>query len=222
MNDRPTRASFSAITTFENCPLSYKLHYLEGLKNEAGAAAQRGVRLHRACELFLKGEVPIEKLPIDFWKIKPILEEYRVCGAAAEEEWLIDHNWERQKLEDENTRFLAYVDIHYLLTPTRLAIRDLKTGQQGDFSDQLETYATLGFVLYPDVEEIEVACLYLEGMGPTLTYNRAIAPFLREKLQQRWEAVFSEKEFKPTPSPNACKYCSFSKLGLCDSPWGRK
>lgn len=222
MSDRPTRTSYSALTTFENCPLSYKLYYIDGAKDEAGAAAQRGTRLHRACELYLKGEIPIEKLPIDFWKIKPILESYRELQASAEEEWLIDHSWEEQKLEDDDTRFKAVVDIHYFLTPTRLAIRDLKTGQKYDYSDQLETYATLGFVLYPEAEEIEVSCLYLEGMGELVTYNRAMFPFLRDALQQRWERVFAEEEFAPTPSPDACKWCSYAKQGLCPSPWGRK
>ena len=219
---RPTRTSYSALTTYEDCPLSYKLGYIDKISTPSGAAADRGTRLHLACERFLLGEIPAEKLPINFYAIKQYLVEAKAKGAKAEAVWLIDHEWNMQDEEDAATRFKAVVDIHYVEDGV-LHIWDLKTGQSyPEHADQLEIYAVIGFSAYPDVESVQVKALYLDQFGHHAVTNRAFAPFLRKKWQERWEKLFAEKEWNPTPGPNACRWCHYAKMGFCDSPWARK
>ena len=214
---KPTRTSYSALTTFEACPLSYMLYYLDGHKTEAGAAANRGTRLHEACEKFLKGEIEITKLSIDFFKIKQLLQHYKDLGAKAEEVWLCDNDGNYQEEENAATRFKAVVDIHYVIGKT-LYIVDLKTGRAyPEHADQLQAYATIGFARYPEVEAVEVAPLYLEGLGHPTGYNRAFHPHLVNFWRGRWDKLFDTNEYPATPSLDACRYCQYraSKMGLC-------
>lgn len=219
---RPTRTSYSALTTFEECPLSYKLGYLDKIVTPSGAAADRGTRLHLACERYLKGEIPHEKLPIDFFSVKQFLMEAKEKGAKAEEVWLVDHSWNYQEVEDADTRFKAVVDIHYVEDGV-LHIWDLKSGKNyPEHADQLEAYAVMGFSKYPDTQAVQVKALYLDQFGHHAVFQPALLPFLRLKWQDRWEKLFAEKEWAPTPGPIACKWCHYAKMGYCSSPWARK
>jgi len=214
---KPTRTSYSAMTTFESCPKSYALYYLEGHKTEAGAAANRGTRLHTACERFLKGEIELQQLSIDFFQIKAQLHIMKECGAKSEEVWLLsDDPWALQEVEDDTTRFKSIVDIHYVIGET-LFIRDLKSGRRyPEHDDQLQGYALVGFHRYPEVTQVDVAALYLEGPAPSMVYPRAMLPHLQTFWKGRWDIVLGAEEYPATPSQDACRYCKYPKMGLCD------
>lgn len=47
---RPVRLSYTRISRWETCPLSYRFRYVDGLEAEPGAAAQLGKAVHRAIE----------------------------------------------------------------------------------------------------------------------------------------------------------------------------
>ena len=220
MASKPTRTSYSALTTFEACPRSYKLYYLDEIKVETEkAAANRGTRLHLACERFLKGEIPFEKLPIDFRLIKLTLEQLKQKGAIAEQVWLLrDDTWEVQEEETPETSFKAILDIHYIEGNT-LYIYDLKSGRKyPEHDDQLQAYAMAGLCRYPEVEEVMVAALYLEGLDTQLKYNRAMLPHLQEFWKGRWDKLFNTHDYPPTPSLDACRWCDYkaTKSGHCE------
>lgn len=215
---KPLRTSYSALTKFEECPLKYKLSYIDDINYPAGAAANRGTRLHLGCERFLKGEIPVTSLTVDFMRIRPLLEDAKLKGAQAEAVWLVrDDTWEFQEEETPETSFKAVVDIHWIEGDI-LHIRDLKTGRPSrEHFDQLEAYAVLGFLKYPEVKEVHVAPLYLEGIGAIATYPRSLAPFLQERWKERWDKLFAAEEYPATPGTESCKWCPYkkSKGGQC-------
>lgn len=213
------RTSYSALSKYEECPLKYKLSYIDYIKYSSGPAAARGTRLHTGCERFLKGEIPATALTVDFMKIRPILERIKELGAKAEEIWLIrDDTWEYQAEETPETTFKAIVDIHWIEDDI-LHIRDLKTGRpHASHYTQLEVYAVLGFSRYPEVKEIVVAPLYLEGEGDKAHYTKGLEPFIRQFWKEKWDKLYGATEFPATPSNNACQFCSYkkSKGGECE------
>jgi RecB family exonuclease len=219
MNEKPTRTSYSALTTFETCPFSYLQYYMNGFRDEGGAAAARGTRLHLAAERYLKGEIPMERLPIDFWKIRPKLQIYKDLGAIAEETWLVDKDWNHQDVEDEHTRLKALTDIHWLTEDT-IQIVDLKTGRNyPEHQDQLQLYAILGMLKYPTHHRVEVAALYVDDgvLGHQQTYHRGALPHLQDYWQKRMDILFGATEYPETPSVDGCRYCKLkkSKGGPC-------
>jgi RecB family exonuclease len=166
-----------------------------------------------ACERYLKGEIPQERLPIDFWKIKPVLLALKDAGAIAEEVWLVDRDWVHQDLEDENTLLKALTDIHYLTEDT-IHITDLKTGRNyPEHEIQLQIYAVLGLLKYPTHNRVRVSALYVDDgvEGHVHVYHRGMLPHLLEHWQERIDKLFNATEFPPTPSAEACKWCKLKK-----------
>lgn len=221
MSNKPTRTSYSGLTTYETCPLWYKLHYIDGLQRDtSGPAARRGTRLHLSCEKFLKGELTKDQLPIEFFKIFNNLEQLLSVKAKAEEEWLVGRDWKIHKEEQPDTLLKAIVDIHWL-SPCKdvLFILDLKTGQQSSsHGDQLQLYAAMGFARYPFVDEVSVAPLYLEGEAPPTRYFRENAGGIQQFWKSRALLAIDADSYPPTPSKEACQWCPYKKAkgGPCE------
>jgi hypothetical protein len=198
--------------------MSYRLYYLDGHVVEGPRpAADRGTRLHTACEKYLKDEIPLEKLSIDFRNVRGHLTIMKDLKAKAEEVWLCDDHWNYQTEEDLLTRFKAVIDIHYIIGKT-LFIIDLKTGRQyPEHADQLQLYAVMGFSRYPEVAVVETSALYLEGPGHPSQYPRAMLPHLQKFWANRGGILFDATEYPATPSADACRYCDYraAKGGQC-------
>ena len=220
---RPTRVSYSAISTWDNCPAEYNYSYIIGASDPSGAAAERGTRLHLAGELYLKGKLKVEDLPVDYWKVKPTMVEYKRLKAKAEQVWCVDKNWKMCKPADPNIWFKAIIDIHYL-AETTLNVTDLKTGRiyTESHTEQLQLYGTLGLIKYKNAKVAKVAGLYIDqGKRDTeATYPRSMLPMLIERWDEKAKAVLNDTVFTPTPSEDACKWCAFNKKrknGPCEA-----
>ncbi len=216
---RPTRASYSAISTHESCGAAYYFSYIAGMDQYSGPAAGRGTRLHTSGELFLRGELAHEKLPVDYWKVKPMMQEYKKRKAQPEVVWRVDREWTVVE-EDDKTFLKCVIDIHWRERKT-LHIRDLKTGNiyQREHTDQLQLYGTVGLVQYPAVKEVVVGGVYIDQgyISCEATYPRKMLPYLMEHWTERAMRVLTDEEFRPNPSPANCKYCAYNgkKGGPC-------
>jgi hypothetical protein len=216
----PTRTSYSAIATYESCPLSYWLYYIVKMRdeNKPRPAADRGTRLHLAVERYLKGEIGIEKLSIDFRHIRGDLQMMKELGAKAEDIWLVGEDWAIHEEDGDTTMVKSIVDIHYLIG-NELYIYDLKTGQPyPEHAEQLQLYAVMGFSKYPEAEMVLAALLYLEGQTSPTMYKRGDVQGLRDFWTFRSKAPLEATEFPATPSRDACHWCDYrkSKGGPCE------
>jgi CRISPR/Cas system-associated exonuclease Cas4 (RecB family) len=220
---RPTRVSFSAIRTWVDCPASYKFSYIDQLPDPAGEAAARGTRLHLSGELFLKGKLGAEELPVDYWRVKQTMLAFKKSKAKAEEVWCVNKNWEKCSEIDEQIWFKAIIDVHFYVTKgDELHIVDLKTGKIYDSHvEQLQLYATLGLIHYPKAKIAHVSGLYIDqGKSDShAAYRRSMLPHLIKHWDEKANLVIQDEVFLPSPSESKCKYCAFSKKrgGPCDA-----
>ncbi len=218
----PKRTSYSALTTFEECPLAYKLAYYDKIETPSGPAASMGTRLHLACERYLKGEIPLEHLPFQFASIKHLLLDFKGMGAKAEAVWLVTDDWEYREEDGPDCKMKAIVDIHYIHN-NWLYVWDLKSGKAYDsHADQLLVYAALGLAKYPDVAGATAAPLYLEGPGAPRKYPRDLAASIQRYVRDRWVKLFSNEQWEKAEGPDSCKWCEYPRMGHCDSVWSRK
>lgn len=219
MLQKPTRVSYSAIATFEECPAEYHYDYISGERIDASSPAlNKGNRLHKNVENYLKGDILVEQLATELYPIRDYLVTFKQLEARSEEVWLVNRDWEVEEQESENTFIKAITDVHYLLTPT-LFIVDLKSGQRyPEHADQLHLYALMGLVKYPEAEKVMVSALYLDGPGPQYTYHRKDLEGLKLWWTARANRVLDAIEYPPTPSASSCKWCSYakSKKGPCE------
>lgn len=218
---RPTRTSFSAIRMWEECAASYKFSYIDKAPDPAGDAAARGSRLHLSGELFLKGDLKVEKLPVDYWRVKAHMLEYKKHKAKAEEVWCVDKNWKMCLEDDPNILLKAVVDVHYYVAKSGvLFIVDLKTGRIYDsHGEQLQIYAVLGLIKYPKAKLARVSGLYIDqGREDHIgSYPRKMLPLLIAHWDEKAKAVLTDEVFAPNPSVDNCKWCNFhaKKGGPC-------
>lgn len=213
--NRPTRVSFSAIDKHETCAAAYKYAYIDGVDDPSGAAAQRGTRLHTACELFLKGKLPPDKLPVDFWRIKPQMLELQKRKAKTEEVWCVDRNWNMvSEIDEENIFIKAIVDIHFTEGRDVLHVKDLKTGRiYPHHVDQLQIYGLIGMSRYPRIKRVKVSGLYVDQgkEDHVAEYDRKMQKLLQHHWTERALAVLQDEEFKANPSEENCQWCSFNQ-----------
>lgn len=221
---RPTRTSFSAINKHETCAASYKFSYIDHIDDPSGAAAQRGTRLHTAGELFLKGKLKPEALPVDYWRVKPIMLKLKEAKAKSEETWCVDRDWRKCLPIDEDVMLVkAIIDIHYFEGKDILHVKDLKTGRiYDDHVDQLQLYGLMGLVHYPRAKEVRVSGIYIDQGREfhEATYPRTMMPYLKKHWTERALKVLQDELFTPNPSEDNCKYCNYNKLrkgGPCEA-----
>lgn len=225
MISRPTRHSYSSLSTYDNCPRQYLYSYIEKLDEREGQAASRGTRIHKEAEDYIKGELPSHhQFSQDLRKTGPQLMQMREWGWFSEEIWFVGREWEHQPEDGPLAMIKAVVDLHKFWEQNRvLEIKDLKSGRRyPSHEDQLELYALMGMAVYPEAERVDVSAIYVDedgAEGYRKSYLPQMAPHYRDKWNRKVIMLEQDKEFAPTPSKSACRWCDFkaSKGGPCQA-----
>lgn len=203
--------SYSSISNFEKCARKYFYSKIEGMRDPAGSAAQRGTRIHEAIEKYLLNEE--DELPeVVFNSFGKELEKARELGAMAELSFSYDDQWQPMEWDDAWVR--GKVD---LVLPDDNLIVDFKTGKYyANHREQASLYA-LAMMIGGVTEEANVEFWYID-LDDVMewSWDKDDMP----KLKSMWEhrAARLEKEERWDPNPNyLCKWCAFSmkKGGPC-------
>jgi len=204
---RPKRWSYSALSTYNECPAKYAYSYIHNLPWPSSAAMERGTRLHSQAEDYMND--PAMPVPYDLRKIGRDLDRFRTAGAKAEEVWLVTKDW--QPTEDQGEAWVkAIVDVHWIENNV-LHLRDYKSGREyPSHRDQLGLYSILGLLKYPHVERAECGATYIDG-GYTGMEGSIIRPML-PKLIEKWDAqarrMEADEDFIANPG-SACRWCPY-------------
>jgi hypothetical protein len=214
---KPTRWSYSSISTYESCPAKWKYSYIDNLPYKASAAMERGSRLHSDCEKFLKTASHV--LPWELSKMGPKLQDLKMKGAKSEETWCLDNKWQPDM---DNPWIKAIVDVHWFEGEKVLHVRDFKSGREyPDHRDQLELYALIGLCYFPQVQRAEYGAIYLDT-GHVSNEGAVIRGDMMEQKISVWhnkaETMMADETFTPRPG-GACKWCDYgaSKGGPCQA-----
>lgn len=217
--NRPTRHSYSSISTYKECPREYYYSYVLKLPSPPSAPMMRGTRLHKLCEDYMADPSGISPVPYDVKKIGLKLHHFRTLGATPEVVWLVDENWEPTK-DQAKARVKAIVDVHYYRDNV-LYCYDYKSGRQyPSHYDQLNLYGVLGLIQYPDARRVETGAIYIDS-GITAATDSMLREML-EHSRKRWDGdiVRMERDTRLDPTPgDHCKRCTYSKYngGPCEA-----
>jgi hypothetical protein len=208
--NKPTRWSYSSISTYESCPAKWKYSYIDQLPYKPSAAMERGSRLHSDCEKFLKTSSHV--LPWELAKMGPVLLDLKGKGAQSEETWCLDRYWLPDMV---NPWIKAIVDVHWFESDgTVLQVRDFKSGREyPDHREQLELYALIGLASFPEVKRAEYGAIYLDTRH-TSNEGAVLRGDMMDKKVNEWhdraERMMADEQFLPTPG-GACNWCDYSK-----------
>lgn len=213
---RPTRWSYSSLSTYEECPAKWKYSYIDKLESPPSPAMERGTRLHSMCETVLNNHAL--ETPAELNGIAAVLERLKANSAQSEKAWRLNSEWTPVA---EKSWVLGIIDVHFFKDGA-LHVYDFKSGKPyASHKKQLELYALIGLQTYPDVERVECGAIYIDTgkIGYRRTMERAEAPSMKEAWTERAMRLFADEELLPKRG-SGCYWCNYKDIagGPC-SAW---
>tara|TARA_A100001391_G_scaffold161661_1_gene120566 strand:- start:786 stop:1547 length:762 start_codon:yes stop_codon:yes gene_type:complete len=210
--------SYSRLKNFEECPYKVFIDAVKKIKQPSGPAAERGTEIHDAGEQFVKGDTDLLRDEYSHFDqdMRLARDMYSEGKAEVEGEWGFTTDWKPTGWMDKDT--WARIKLDLLMRPTETSARvvDYKTGKkignELSHKQQGNLYAVGTFMRYPEIEYIEVEFWYLDQndiMRSSFTRESALK-FL-PVWNRRALALTTATTWKPTPSPKACRFCSYGK-----------
>lgn len=219
--------SYSALKVFEQCPYRSYIAKVKKIQEESGPAAERGTMIHQQAEDYVNGT--LGEFPDTLVKFKSEFEELREGFANAEVElegeWGFDLNWNPVGWMEKATWARIKLDALVHQDETCVRVIDYKTGKKfGNeigHSQQALLYAIATFLRFPDVQFAQTELWYLDlGETTVKSFTRDQAMQFMPTWHKRAVEMTTCDDFSPTPSKDACRWCSYRKGEHPECTWG--
>jgi hypothetical protein len=233
----PIALSWSRLSDYYQCPLKFKLKYLEKdakFKEDESKSPHlvRGSNVHRALENYVvqatsngELEVKITSLP-EVESTKPFVDRFLNAydQVIPETQIAVNDKWERLEWFDRNTMYRAIFDL-IAMRPSDVAIIDYKTGKMRDYDGgpsglgQLHLSATIALNLWPNIPEVSTTYAYVDHKQTVVKkFNQEDGVRMRKHFEEEHARVNADDKFKPTVN-EFCKWCPATR-DMC--PYSRK
>lgn len=224
----PLRAwSYSALKVFEECPYRSYIAKVKKIQETSGPAAQRGTVIHEEAEQYVDGT--LGEFPESCKKFKSEFEELRQLFIDAkvelEGEWGFDLDWQPVGWMEGSTWARIKLDALVHQDEQSARVIDYKTGKKWGneiaHAQQGLLYAIGTFFRYPQLEFVQTEFWYLDkGETTRKQYTREQAMQFTAGWHRRAIKMTTATEFDPTPSKDACRWCSYRKSDPPECQWG--
>ena len=202
--------SYSALKLYDNCPLRYWHQRIAKTVTDPGSEASLyGERIHKSIELYLRDDV---ELPDELSKLKPtllVLRQAAYTKLVAEEEVTLTRDFKLTGWWDDDAWFRAKLDV-LLIANNNALIIDWKTGKRRPDFAQLELFALVTLLKYPEVDVVNTAFVWTRDMAcDAETFSRAQQQDLLNSLlakTARVEQSAATNNWPAKPGP-LCRYC---------------
>ncbi len=170
---KPFAWSYSSLTGFETCPYRhYRTKVLKDVSDPPGEAAMWGQRVHKALELRVGSGTPLPESLVNY-------EPYAAKFASAPGQVLVEHQITLNKSLRPTTWFgkdawcRGVIDVA-VVKDGKAVVADYKTGKRKPDNDQLNLFAALGFIQFPEVQRIDTMFIWLKDKKvDTTSFTRA-------------------------------------------------
>ena len=219
--------SYSRLHDYDTCPRKAKLKHLDKITEPPNKAMDRGARIHKLAEDYVKGS--LRDLPEELSQFRDEFKQLLKLKADTETRWAFGSGWKPlEGFFDKQTVARVVTDalVVEVKTPrgkrgstrTTALVVDYKTGRRyGSNAEQVQLYALAVLERYPQVEEVTVQLWYLDqGEIDEEVFARSKHhATLREYWEERPKRMMSDTAFKPTPGQH-CARCYYSKVKHAD------
>lgn len=217
MSNGITAWSYSRYADYRQCPLKFKLKYIDKLPDPGSPAMQRGNDIHKMAENYvLAPRKP--KLPPELKNVKLELDHCRTAGAMAELPWGFRADWswnERNDWFGSDVWFRMKADVAIEYEDNTGLVGDWKTGRKYDENrEQIELFGAVSLMRFPDWATVDVRLWYTD-VDPAdnevrYEFTRAEGAVILRDWEKKVVPLFKDKRFAPTPN-DKCRWCPFSK-----------
>jgi CRISPR/Cas system-associated exonuclease Cas4 (RecB family) len=222
-----TSWSHSKLVDFEKCKKMFWLKHDQKIPEperplppgKLEHANDRGTRIHQSCEDYVNG-TSAELC----WEAEkhfgPELDLLRVLHAqgmvSLEGEWAMDNEWVSAAWKTGWLRLKLDAIVH--LSKQQAIVIDYKSGKKfGNeikHGEQLQLYALVSFLRYPELEHVTAELWYVDqNEVTTLRFTRDQALRFRPKWDSRGHKITSCTDFPANPNVFSCKWCPYGPAG---------
>ena len=176
--------SYSRIETFEQCPRKFQLQNIlkpENFKFRENEITKRGKAVHDQLETALTPGGG--QLPVELSHVQPIVDSIlqKFPQVQTERDIAFDHSLNLCDWFDTTVCwFRAQLDV-LAVNDTEAIIYDWKTGKVRDKPDQLRLYAAVVFMMYPEVQTVHTAFIFVDHQ------EIKDAIYTRDQFQSIWD-----------------------------------
>lgn len=212
--------SWSKINQFNLCPLKFKTQYLDKTYPDESDNPNfiRGNNLHKQLENYalakIRGAANLPALAPEAAGVKPIIDKLIDTHpiAVPESKICLDKDWKPVSWFDNSVAYFRCIIDFLAINGPQCVCIDYKTGKVRDYDTeggQLHLTAGAIFALYPEVNDITMAYMYLDHKQTVKKkFNRKEAPQLQGYVIDAFDKINAEEAF----SPKINDYCYFCKL----------
>lgn len=209
--------SYSRVETFELCPRKFQLQNLlkaANFKFRENEITKRGKAVHEQLENALM-PTPVP-LPEELSHVQPIIDGIRKSfpDVQCERDIAFDKDLNLCSWFDtEVCWFRAQLDV-LGVNGSKAIIYDWKTGKVRDKPDQLMLYAAVVFLLYPKVQEVHTAFIFVDHTEiRDATYTRDQFQSIWDEFNERSDLIqiAHENDHWPPRKNHLCGWCDATK-----------
>lgn len=220
----PIALSHSRLSDFQQCPLKFKLKYLEKAfpveDPNKSPHLVRGGNVHKQLENYvvkkISGQVEIPPTTLsEVENTKPMIDKFflEFETVMPEAKLAVNSSWSKVDWFDSDAYYRAQIDLIAMSDNVGLVV-DWKTGKVNDYSGyggQLHLTAAMVMSVFPQFEELTTAYAYVDHKRTyPIRFQRTELPALVEHFDNESKRVNSEKELGPTPN-EFCGWCPATK-----------
>lgn len=211
--------SYSTLTAFEQCPRRYYLTKVAKQVTEPQTEATlEGNRAHKAFEYAVAGT---QDLPTVYKHYQPIVDRLRATPGQKipEQKWALTASLKPTTFFAKDAWARGVIDLTILRGHGHANLIDYKTGKVKEDTNQLELFAAVAFALYPAVQTVDTAYLWVNKNK--VTPQRVVrddAPIIWQGFVgrvKRMEHALTTDDFPPRPSGLCKEWCPVGKA-LCE------
>lgn len=203
--------SYSALSTFENCPKQYYHKYILKEKEPDTEATRHGTEVHTALEDRLKKKKILPTAYSHYERLAGSVEKAAEGGGLMVELPLaVDKEFKPTGFFDRDVWGRGKADV-VIKKDHKLWVGDWKTGKIREKSFQVSVFAAFLFKMFPLVQVIHANNLWLQAgkIGENYKFSREGEPGIWQEILHkigRMELASEKKRFDPKQS-GLCGYC---------------
>lgn len=208
--------SYSRLSCFENCQQQFDYLYVtKNVQDQGSVHTEYGVRVHESLENYAKAQ-DVSHLTLETKKFAPLVDtilrksgdkyfEHQMAITAALQpcDWFASDVWIR-----------SIADV-LVVDGKKAYCLDWKTGKVKDNPTQMQLFACMTMLHFPEVEEVKTSFIWLAHDKTTdATYPRSQFELLWEGLSKRFARVQETIDlgvFKAKPS-RLCNWCAAKSI----------
>lgn len=203
--------SYSRYAAHKQCPLKFKLQYIDKIQEETPPAMLRGRKIHKEGEHFLDGTN--DDVPESYGDFRPLMVDLKEMGAVAEQQMAFDTDWNKTGWFAKNVYCRIIVDAGlYSIQDKHAEIIDFKTGKKyAENKEQIDLFSMAAFKAHSFLDNVTARLWYVDsGQESIYEYEREDVDRMTYEWEERVQPILNDVEFLPRPN-DKCHWCNFSK-----------